>query len=75
MDFWIRYLLACYDDEAEEYQSITVVGTGFSDAQLTEFTDLLMPTVVENKPSFVLVGEGCTVFVFPWMFVLTISLP
>ncbi len=52
------YLLACYNDEDEEYQSISVVGTGFSDAQLKEFTDLLARTVVEHKPKYVRVGEG-----------------
>ena len=52
------YLLACYNDEEEEFQSITVVGTGFSDEQLTSFTEQLRPTIVDPKPAYVRVGEG-----------------
>lgn len=32
------YLLACYSQEDESFQSVTKVGTGFSDEQLQEFT-------------------------------------
>jgi DNA ligase-1 len=52
------YLLACYNDEEEEYQTISVVGTGFSDVQLEEFTKLLTPEIVEKKPKYYRVGEG-----------------
>lgn len=52
------YLLACYNDDDEEFQAITVVGTGFTDEQLKEFTDLLKPSEVDKKPAFVRVGEG-----------------
>lgn len=51
-------MLACYNDDEEEFQTITVVGTGFSEQQLKDFTEQLTPTVVENKPSYVRVGEG-----------------
>ena len=52
------YLLACYCEDEEEFQSISVVGTGFSDAQLQEFTDLLTPSILKEKPKYVRVGEG-----------------
>ena len=38
------FLLACYDDDTEAFQSITKVGTGFSDADLAAFTKSLVPT-------------------------------
>ena len=38
------FLLACYDDDTEAFQSITKVGTGFSDADLAALTKSLVPT-------------------------------
>ena len=47
------YLLAIWDAEGEEYQSISKIGTGFDDAQLASFHALLMPTAVdEPKPYY-----------------------
>ena len=42
------YLLAVWDAESEEYQSISKIGTGFDEAQLTAFHEALKPTVVEK---------------------------
>lgn len=54
------YLLAAYDDEEEEFQSITRVGTGFSDDKLKELSDFFQQNgkICESKPTNVRVGEG-----------------
>jgi len=47
------YLLAVWDAEGEEYQSISKIGTGFDEAQLAAFHALLKPTVVDQaKPYY-----------------------
>ncbi|KAK5577110.1 hypothetical protein RB653_002048 [Dictyostelium firmibasis] len=43
------YLLACYDENNEEFQTLCKIGTGFSDEQLTNFTNDLKPHVI-NQP-------------------------
>lgn len=47
------YLLACYDEEEGEFQCITKVGTGFSDAALASHTKSFnedLDLVVKEKP-------------------------
>ena len=47
------YLLAIWDAESEEYQSISKIGTGFDEAQLASFHALLKPTVVDKpRPDY-----------------------
>ncbi|XP_063225753.1 DNA ligase 1 isoform X2 [Bacillus rossius redtenbacheri] len=40
------FLLACYDLESEEYQTICKIGTGFSDEDLQQHTELLKTHVI-----------------------------
>jgi DNA ligase-1 len=37
------FLLACYDPDSENFQTICKIGTGFSEEILTEFYQLLSP--------------------------------
>ena len=45
------YLLACYDDENDEFQSICKIGTGFSDQDLQEHYVSLEKHRVERPPN------------------------
>jgi DNA ligase-1 len=46
------YLLACYDPQSQEYQTICKIGTGFSDEVLESHTAALKPLVVSVKKSY-----------------------
>ncbi|XP_039437445.1 DNA ligase 1 isoform X2 [Culex pipiens pallens] len=46
------FLLACYDDENEEYQSICKIGTGFSDEDLQQHTDFLKQHIVPRAKNY-----------------------
>jgi DNA ligase-1 len=50
-------LLACYDQDSDEYQSICKIGTGFQDDMLEKLTEQLSPTVVESMPPFYRTSE------------------
>ena len=43
------YLLACYDPESEEYQSVCKIGTGFSDEDLKTLSDNLNQHKISKK--------------------------
>jgi len=47
-----NYLLACYDDENEEYQVITKIGTGFSDQDLEDQAKFLKNHIIEKPKSY-----------------------
>lgn len=46
------FLLACYDAENEQYQSICKIGTGFSDEDLATHTEFLKPHVIKTAKSY-----------------------
>jgi DNA ligase 1 len=52
------YLLACYDEDGEEYQSICKIGTGFSEVVLEELANSMNPHVIDGPRSYYRVGEG-----------------
>ncbi|KAF6206390.1 hypothetical protein GE061_017623 [Apolygus lucorum] len=46
------FLLACYDPENEEYQSLCKIGTGFSDEDFQKHTEFFKEHVIETPRSF-----------------------
>ncbi|KAK9124128.1 hypothetical protein Sjap_013730 [Stephania japonica] len=46
------FLLACYDDKNDEYQSICKIGTGFSEAMLEERSASLRPKVLPKPKQY-----------------------
>lgn len=46
------YLLACYEPDREEYQSVCKIGTGFTDDILHSFWEDLKEHTVENRPRY-----------------------
>jgi DNA ligase-1 len=51
------YLLACYNPEAEEYQTVCKIGTGFSEEQLNSFHALFQGLTMDNKPRYYRVSD------------------
>ena len=45
------YLLACYDEDTEEFQTVCKVGTGFSDEDLKDLSASLNNHIIPNKTS------------------------
>lgn len=50
------FLLACYDPDSENFQTICKIGTGFSDEVLSEFYQLLNPLETEKARNDIEVG-------------------
>jgi len=60
------FLLACYDEENEEYQSICKIGTGFSEEELVKHSQTLNEVVVSEPPSYYSFGENPNVTPDVW---------
>ena len=52
------YLLACYNDEDDEFQSICKIGTGFTDAALEEHHEFFKTKVISTPKSYYRFSEG-----------------
>lgn len=52
------YLLACYNDDTEEYQSACKIGTGFSDVQLQELTKQMKEHALDEMPPYFSTGDS-----------------
>jgi DNA ligase-1 len=46
------FLLACYNPSTEKYETVCNIGTGFSEALLTELHDTLSPLVIDRPKPF-----------------------
>jgi len=52
------FLLACYDEDSEEYQSICKIGTGFSDEDLKDHYASLKPHVIPGPKGYFNVSDN-----------------
>jgi len=52
------YLLACYDPETEDFQSLCKIGTGFSDEALRALTEEMKEFVIPKAPANYMYGES-----------------
>ena len=60
------YLLACYNEIDEEYQSICKIGTGFSDEALQQHTKALDPHKIDAPRRYYNVPEGPSITPDVW---------
>eukprot|EP00775_Hariotina_reticulata_P004672 gene4672-4926_t len=52
------YLLAVYDPDSESYQTISKLGTGFSEEQLVQLADSLRPSLIPQPRPYYKYGES-----------------
>ena len=48
--YYGSFLLACYNDDAECYETVCKIGTGFSDENLQKIHEQLQPIELDNAP-------------------------
>jgi len=68
--FYGSYLVGCYSEEDDQYQTTCKVGTGFKDEDLKNLTEGLKPHIVPKKPMEYDVNESafdCDVWFDPKM--------
>jgi ATP-dependent DNA ligase len=54
------YLLAVYDPDSETYQTISKLGTGFSEEQLVQLADSLRPSLIpQPRPYYKVNRQLC----------------
>ena len=51
------YLLACYDEDDDQYQSVCKIGTGFSDENLAQLAASLKSTVIDKPKNYYMVSD------------------
>ena len=59
------YLLACYDPDAEEFQSVCRVATGFSEEALEEASNFFRDKTIPQKQRNYITGYECDVWFEP----------
>lgn len=52
------YLLACYDEDDDQYQSVCKVGTGFGDSDLATLYEALKKTVIPEPKNYFCVSDS-----------------
>ncbi|KAI9146124.1 hypothetical protein BKA69DRAFT_1153542 [Paraphysoderma sedebokerense] len=52
------FLLACYDDRTEEFQSICKIGTGFSDEDLAKHAEFFKQHIIEAPKPYYKIGDA-----------------
>ncbi|KAK3285846.1 tRNA ligase, partial [Cymbomonas tetramitiformis] len=60
------FLMACYNDENEEYQTICKIGTGFSEENLELFASQLKELEIDQPRPYYSYGEGPNVMPDVW---------
>ena len=46
------YLLAVYNEEEEQFQTISKIGTGFSEVLLAQLSESLKPAIIPGPKSY-----------------------